>query len=171
MPNLDDIMPTSLDFQEPNLDVSPVNRFNEGEHTPKRKLSMSKISRSIRILVIVLVAGAVAAAVYYFNQYRTSQKQLHALQQNPEQAARQSAQELVDKVGKLVVLPVGEDPTIATVTDPEKLKDQAFFANAKKDDKVLIYTNAKKAFLYNPTTNKVVEIAPINIGADPAIKK
>lgn len=75
---------------------------------------------------------------------------------------------LVEKVGKIAVLPEGEIPTIATVSDPEALKDQAFFADAKKGDKVLIYSNAKKAFLYSPSQDKIVNIDPLNI--DPNAK-
>lgn len=48
--------------------------------------------------------------------------------------------------------------------DPEKLRDQPFFANAQRGDKVLIYANAKKAILYNPPSNKIIEVAPVNIG-------
>lgn len=115
------------------------------------------------LLIIVLVL--LAASGYLFKKYRDSQREVQQLKQDPQQVARTATKELVDKVGKLVVLPEGEDPTVATVTDAERLKDQPFFAKARKDDKVLIYTNAKKAFLYNPESNKVVEIAPINIGA------
>jgi hypothetical protein len=64
-----------------------------------------------------------------------------------------------------MVLPADETPTIATVSDPEKLKDQPFFANAKKGDKVLIFSNSAKAILYSPTEDKIVEVAPINSSA------
>ncbi len=41
-------------------------------------------------------------------------------------------------------------------------KGQPFFANAQVGDKVLIYYKAKKAILYNPTDNKIVEVGPIS---------
>jgi isopentenyl diphosphate isomerase/L-lactate dehydrogenase-like FMN-dependent dehydrogenase len=68
----------------------------------------------------------------------------------------------IKMVGKHLVLPTNETPTMATVSDPEKLKDQAFFANAKKGDKVLIYANSQKAILYDPESDRIVEVAPIN---------
>jgi hypothetical protein len=86
------------------------------------------------------------------------------LKQNPQAVAQKETEALVAKVGKLVVLPAGETPTIATVSDPEALKDQAFFASAVKGDKVLIYTTAKKAILYSVSMNKIIEVAPLNIG-------
>lgn len=111
-------------------------------------------------LVNILVAAVViagASAYYFYNE-------ASMLKQDPNKTVREETANLVAQVGKLIVLPEGETPTIATVSDPEKLKDQPFFAKAKKGDKVLIYTNAKKALLYDEENNKIVEVAPINIG-------
>lgn len=109
----------------------------------------------------VLLLVALGAAVYFFSQ-------LNQLKEDPQKTAQKEAQTLVAKVGKLIVLPEGEEPTVATVTDPNLLKDQPFFANAKKGDKVLIYTNARKAILYDPENNKIVEVAPVSIGPNQA---
>lgn len=70
---------------------------------------------------------------------------------------------LVMEVGKLLALPTDEKPTVATITDFEKLKEQSFFKNATNGDKVLIYTNAKKAILYRPSEKKVLEVGAVNI--------
>ena len=91
-------------------------------------------------------------------------RQVYMLSQDPQRMAQQEMITIVGEVGKLMVLPEGETPTIATVTDPEKLTGQAFFANASSGDKVLLYTNAKKAILYSPSQNKILEVAPINLG-------
>ena len=71
--------------------------------------------------------------------------------------------DLIEKIGKLILLPSGEQPTIATVSDKSQLSTQPFFANALDGDKVLVYANAKKAILYRPSTNQVIEVAPVNI--------
>jgi hypothetical protein len=114
-------------------------------------------------VVIPLVAVvAIVSAGYLYNQVRI-------LKANPQAAAQKETAELVMKVGKLVVLPTGETPTIATVSDPEALKDQAFFAQAVKGDKVLIYTTAKKAILYSVLMNKIIDVAPLNIGAQKGV--
>ena len=108
------------------------------------------------VLFGALVIAASLAAYFYV--------QLAQLSKNPQALAQKEAQQVIEKVSRLIVLPEGETPTIATVSDPEKLKDQAFFSKAQKGDRVLIYTTAKKAILYSPTANKIVEVAPINIG-------
>jgi hypothetical protein len=109
-------------------------------------------------ILAILAVVAIGAAVYFYSQ-------LSQLRADPQKIAQEEVKSLVIKVGKLIVLPEGEEPTVATVTDPELLKDQPFFANAKTGDKVLIYTNARKAVLYNPEANKIIEVAPVSIGA------
>ena len=111
----------------------------------------------IPYFLIAAVLVAVGFAGYFW--YEAS-----ALKKNPQRAAQEETKKLLANVSELIILPEGENPTIATVTDPEKLKDQPFFANAQTGDKVLIYTNSRKAILYSPTQNKIVEVAPINIG-------
>lgn len=110
----------------------------------------------IILALLVLVAGG--AAAYFYQKVRT-------LEQNPQKIVQEQIKEVVARVSRLIILPEGEDPTVATVSDPEKLKDQPFFAKAKKGDKVLIYTNAKRAILYDPVAEKIIEVAPINIGS------
>lgn len=78
---------------------------------------------------------------------------------NSDNDNKLSTKDIIESVGKLMVLPT-EEPTIATVSDPESLKGQPFFMNAKIGDKVLIYSTAGKAIIYRPSINKVIEIAP-----------
>lgn len=74
---------------------------------------------------------------------------------------------LVAQVGKLISLPTDEKPTVATVVDASKVKDQPFFANAKNDDKVLIYQKAAKAILFRPSENRIIEVGTLNINNQP----
>lgn len=105
---------------------------------------------------VFLLLGATGAATYFYKQYSN-------IQNDPSKIAQQQSQSVVDQVGKLIVLPTGETPTVATVTDPSQLGNQAFFANAKVGDKVLLYANAKEAILYDPSINKIVSVAPIDL--------
>jgi len=72
---------------------------------------------------------------------------------------------LLKKIGLIIELPAGEEPTVATITDKTKLADQAFFAPAENGDMVLIYANAKKAYLYRPSANKIIDVSPVNFPA------
>ena len=109
-----------------------------------------------RLLIAALVAVSITA--FYFRQ------KSEALKKDPRIAERRETEELLSKIGALILLPEGEVPTIATVTDPDKLKNQSFFVKARKGDKVLIYANARKAILFSLLENKIIEVAPLNIG-------
>jgi len=118
----------------------------------------------ISLVVALVVVAAAVPAIYFYRQYRLAQQRLS----NPTEFAKEEAKSLVARVGKLIDLPTDEEPTIATVSDVAKLANQPFFAKAKNGDKVLIYTNAKKAILYNPELNKILNVAPVNIGTPSA---
>ena len=109
------------------------------------------------VVLVVVALGGAGSGYYFYNQFQQ-------LKQNPQAITEKENTALVAKLGQLMVLPDNEQPTIATVADPSKLKDQPFFAKAKTGDRVFIYTNSKKAILYDEAANKIIEVAPINIG-------
>lgn len=121
---------------------------------------------TIYVLVFALIL-ACGTALYYYNAYSRALAQGgNGQAQQQSTAANQAAvKALVTKVGQLMVLPTNETPTVATVVDPNLLKSQPFFANAQKGDAVLIYTSSKVAILYDPSVNKIVNVAPITIGS------
>lgn len=118
-------------------------------------------SKNIIIIgAIILLTALIGSSYYFYSKYQKAQMLLN----NTGAVGKEEVKTLVYQVGKLIELPANETPTVATVTDIIKLKDQPFFTKAKNGDKVLIYTQAKKAILYRPSTNKVIDVAPVNIG-------
>jgi hypothetical protein len=106
------------------------------------------------IIAVLLIIGGMAGTTYYFyNKYQKVKK-------DPNIISQEETTWLVEKVSKLMVLPFGT-PTVATVLDKEKLKDQAFFNNSENGDKILVFMDAKKAILYRPSLNKIIEISPL----------
>ena len=125
-----------------------------------KSLDKLKANKSFWLIVVIVVLIAAAIpAYYYYNQYKNAQMLL----QNPNASATAEAKDLVNKVGKLMVLPTTETPTIATVSDINKLAGQAFFANAQNGDKVLVYNAAKELILYRPDLNKIINVASLNV--------
>jgi hypothetical protein len=127
---------------------------DKAEKAAKQNI-FKKVFRGWVLLIIILFAVIIAGFFYF--QYQKTQKLL----QNPTLVASEEAKALVAKVSAILELPKGEDPTIATVSDKNKLADQPFFANAQNGDKVLIYARAMKAILYRPGANKIIEVAPV----------
>lgn len=114
-------------------------------------------SKKHLMILIGLIVLAAAALAYFFSEYAT-------LTQDPNAANQKKIEAVVVKVEKLIDLPQDEIPTLATVSDPSTLEGQPFFQNAEKGDQVLLYTNARKAYLYSPSKNIIVEVASLNIG-------
>lgn len=116
-----------------------------------------------KVVLAVVVLAVLAAAAFLGVRYMQAQKEIQRLS-NPQEASRAEADKLKADVGKLLELPADETPTVATVVDASKLKEQPFFAKSENGDKVLIFSQSRKAILYRPSTNKVIEVAPINLG-------
>lgn len=125
---------------------------NSSSTEHKKPRFNKKFSRFLLVLVLLILAGVV---IYFYTQYQNTK----TLLQNPSQTSGEEAKQLVTAVGKLIELPASEQPTIATVSDKTKLSDQPFFVKAQNGDKVLIYSGAKKAILYRPSINKIIEVA------------
>lgn len=123
-----------------------------------------------RIYLIAASAVLLLIVGLSFNSYRLVKQNkvlgalFEALKKDPQMFAKEEIKQLTDKLTKLVVLPEGEEPVVATVTDKEKLKDQPVFAKAENGDKILIYSKAQKAYIYNPGRNVLVDVVPVNIG-------
>lgn len=125
------------------------------------KLKIPKANpRNLTVFVVFVVLFC--ASLFFGYQYFQSQKNA----QDPNFANKQ----VLNEVSKLVLLPQDEQPTIATVTDVTKLTTQPFFAKAQNGDKVLIFANARKAVLFRPAINKVIEIGPVSGEATASVK-
>jgi hypothetical protein len=109
----------------------------------------------IIFLLVVALAG-VFGSYYFYNKYKS-------LNTDATAQAKKETDRLVSLLGKLMELPAGETPTIATISDKDKLKDQSFFAQAQNGDILFAYTTSMKAILYRPSSNKIINVAPISI--------
>lgn len=122
--------------------------------TKINKLPRFKPSKTfiVRFLVLLVLAASIGSAGYFYYLYKN---------ESTTNAAK-DVERTVAAVNKLMMLP-SEIPTLATVTDKSKLTQQPFFQLAENGDKVLIYQSIKKAILYRPSVNKIVDVAPVQI--------
>lgn len=112
------------------------------------RLFFRKYFTVVLVIVVVLLSGAVT---YFYRKNIASNKDV-----------TKETKALIAEVQAIAVVPENESPTIATVTDPSLLKNQPFFVGAKQGYKVLFYKEAKKAFLYDPKSKKIVNIDPLS---------
>lgn len=118
----------------------------------------------IAAVAVGLFVGVASGAGYFYRAYkRTLSEKDSLLSQLSEETPEVSEVEgVVASVAKLIELPTGETPTLATVSDKSKLGDQPFFKRAENGDKVLIYTNAARAILYRPSAGRVIDMTAVN---------
>jgi hypothetical protein len=123
-----------------------------------KKMFALRLRVPVAIIIFLMLVSAVASG-YVVKRYPESV----GLRKGPDDIKRDE-ESLIDRVRSKVDLPADETPTLATVTDVEKLQTQAFFSKAKNGDRVLIYSDSKKVVLYRPSEDRVIEIGSVNIG-------
>jgi hypothetical protein len=107
------------------------------------------------LIVIVLLL----ASLFLYDQYREAKRKLEAgTTKNSQQVT-----DTVSRVSKLILLPTNETPTIVTVKDASKLKGEAFYTDAKDGDVTLVYSKQKRAILYRPSQNIIVNVAAVTV--------
>jgi hypothetical protein len=147
-------MPRSkkIKVEERKTEQLMEKKIEKKTEEPKKKFSVKLI---FGLMLFVFFIGAIGFGGYFYFQYKKVLK-------NSSVGAQSETKALTEKIGKFVDLPTDEDPTIAEVKDTEKLKGQIFFSSAQNGDKVLIYSKKKKAVLYRPETNKVIEVTSLS---------
>jgi hypothetical protein len=113
---------------------------------------------SLFISGIVLGAGGIFGWQYYKNLPPPTVAEV------PDDKPPQDVLGLIESVEKDVPsIPKNEIPSVATIKDLDSLSDQAFFEGAVEGDRLMIYTVNKRAFLYRPSTGKVVRQGPVEV--------
>jgi len=145
-----------------SMQVDEEQKDTKSKKTGK-KFSPKMSGKKLMILVVVLLLLASAGGYAYQTRKVNNLKKENARLADPRKASQAEADQLKAEVAERIEVPK-ETQTIATVVDADKLKNQPFFADAQNGDKVLLFAQAKKAILYRPSTKKIIEVAPINIG-------
>lgn len=133
----------------------PTNETNNPNNSSKVVSTVGKTIFAIFILILV-IGGTIFIA--------KTKPEILGIQNQNIQADQDEIKSLLDEVSKIIVLPNGETPTIATVTELDKVKDQDFFKNAQNGDKILIYSQSKKAYLYRESEKRIIEVGVVNLG-------
>lgn len=151
--------------KRPHNILSMTGSKAESSRGSRKLFKFSK--KQIMLFVSVVVAAVfLISAFYFYDKYNSVKKS----SQSRTALSLKEESKIVERVERLVDLPAGEVPNVATVSDKAKLSKQPFFEKAENGDKVLIYGKIKKAILYRPKTGKVIEISTINF-ADKSSKK
>ena len=121
-------------------------------------------------VTVLVVLGLAASSGYFYKKHRDLSARFNdvngkyqELLKDPQAAQAAEVRRYIDEVGKVYDLPKDEQPSVATVKDKEQLKSQPFFAKAENGDITLIYSTAKLAILYRPSTKQLVNVSNVTI--------
>lgn len=127
-----------------------------------KRFSSKTLLRLVNVLVIL---GLIGTTGLFYKKY-------HDLKNaSPDKIQQDQTKQIVDEVGKIYSLPKDETPQLGKVSDKDAIKKQYPVLNdVENGDYLLIYTKAKKAILYRPSTKKVIQEIPVSVQAALKIK-
>ena len=143
----------------PDRKVEPVLTLEP--EIKRTNLKDKKLKYLILVFLILLLVLGIGYGGYRLIKFSIFNFQFSKQLSNDQLKKEQNTEEIIEELGKLVELPKNDVPTVLTVTDLKPLRNQPFFAEAEIGDKVLIFSQSKRAVLYRPSEKKVVSIAPL----------
>lgn len=120
------------------------------------------------IVCLVIIAGGAGFYLYKLHPQVLGMFTAAPIDPTGGQLTANQIQQVLAQVSKLIVLPSGETPTVATITDISKLTGQDFFKLAHNGDQVLIYPQSRRVYLYSPSLNKILDVQTITT-ASPSV--
>ncbi len=135
----------------------PTNKAVQGMRYGQRQRAGRSVWRRQTGLIALVALLALLPSIYFYHASRRAEQKVS----DSTNSNIQTTADVVKRISRHILLPSGEQPTVATVSDASKVRSQAFFANAASGDKVLIYAQAKKAYLYRPSIDRIIEVAPL----------
>lgn len=138
----------------------------ETSNTEIRPQRSWRVTKQIGYLLILILCVGVGAIGMYIISTKTSKSTSNSNREaSNKMQAEKDVTSLLKEVSSFMVLPE-EVPTVATITDAEKVSAQPFFKNAMNGDRVIIFANAKKAILYRPSEKKIIDVGAINVNSN-----
>ena len=129
-----------------------------------KKMSMRTLLLLVVIVLVVLFAWAEKQRRNTAKQLQTTQSELEQIKSSTEQSGQEAADQVLTKVRALIDVPTDPKPTVATISDVEKLKEaNEFFKTAENGDYLILTAN--RAVIYDPDRNIVLDVAPFQIRA------
>jgi len=145
---------------------------SEDEQIVSREKTVAERGGKLVFVLIILLVVAVVGFAWSFNNYRQYKKQVARLStpEGQQQLVKKEMDALLVKVGAHIILPTDEQPTVATIVDPEALaKDQPFYKDSHAGDRVLIYVKAQKAIIYDEKNDILINVGPVFIDKNQAV--
>jgi hypothetical protein len=124
-------------------------------------MSLKNIIYKLGFLLLGIIVG-IGSTFLYIQKYGIPSEEI--LKNISQVEETKKIQEILEKVSKLMILPEGETPAFATITDAATLsKEQSFYRDSENGDIVLVYKKALKAIIYRPAKEIIVNVGPVTV--------
>lgn len=121
--------------------------------------AVKRITKKKFVVIAIIVLVLAAAAFYVIRR--------QSVNWNDTKLTVAEQKILVGKIGDLMVLPDEPQPVFAVVTDAEKLRaEQPFYAAVQNGDILLVLPSTRKAIIYSPSADKIVNAGPFIVNQD-----
>lgn len=124
--------------------------------------SQTKSGSMLNVVLLILFLAALAGFAWSFWRYWSLKQEVRFLSttQGQQELNKKEIDKVVEAVGKLIILPTDQQPTVATIQDAAALaKEQPFFDGAENGDKLLLFSD--KAIIYSVKNDKLVNVGPV----------
>ena len=118
---------------------------------------MFPVKFALDLVFVVIILGSLLLALHYY-RVASDLKQIVVKPVTLGQVSDPMTEAII-AVEKHLLLPQGEQPQIARVTDLKPLANIPFFGNALIGDEVIVYCKASLSILYSPSRDKVIEVS------------
>lgn len=122
---------------------------------------LRRLGRLLGVVVILLIVLALGYWLYS-SPYWPLTKSGEMTKEQQEKIYLKEVSELTTKISKHLLLPTDEVPEIRTIQDAKAATEaQSFFVGTQNGDKVLVYVQARKAIVYSPERDIIVNVGPV----------
>jgi hypothetical protein len=149
-----------------NIETETLNQ-TEGEGTSVGSVSEQRGGRLVKNVALIIALLAVAAIVWGVMHYGNPDSEEYvAIGDAPivQEESEAEVVKLLEKVRRHVLLPEEGIPMVATVARAESLiAEQPFYAGVENGDKLIIFEQSRKAIIYSPSRDIIVNVGPIQL--------
>lgn len=154
--------------------LSPNPRVGQQESAPgnnevvkiKLDFNFAKLKHIIFFLAIVTGVAGGMLSIYTYNKFASPNTLGVSIAGIKDKPSAEEIKAIVSKMSQIMVLPKDELPEVLVISDLTQLRANPFFESANLGDYIVIYKKAGKVFLYNPSSNRIVNTGPYSAEAD-----
>ncbi len=153
------------DFKRVDVTTKPKVPSPTTEKKVKKPGKKRRLPKASTIIITVLLFALAGGGYYFYSKYSETKQEVEKLStvQGQQELNKSQTEQLLSEMRSIIVLPAGEDPVVATITDINQLKKNEFYKDAQDGDRVIVFATAKKAYIYRPSTRTIVNVGAFQL--------